>query len=198
MPREFIASDGRIFFRTKLLAFEQAQRFALCLQANTTRFCDVDFLLSEKAMGECAYFVQFRPVNEDRQWEQIERQQSARLFRALEEGACYVFALDIDGPRPFYWCFNPKSGETYQTDSGSCTCPDFHYRCKKLEYAALYCKHIHALLHAFEIGELMRLSEVYDTPAWLARHPLLPVHRYPGDFADPFTVSDPFAEEVPL
>src|SRR5689334_10791664 len=107
MPREFIASDGKIFFRTRLLAFEQAKRFAACLQANSTRFCDVDFLLSEKATTERAYFVQFRPLNIDRQWEQIERQQQARRERAMREGACYVFVLDIDSPRPFYWTFNP-------------------------------------------------------------------------------------------
>jgi hypothetical protein len=65
MPREFVAPDGRIFMRTKLLCQEQAERFAACLQANTTRFCDVEWRLLEKAKGECAYFVQFRPVSED-------------------------------------------------------------------------------------------------------------------------------------
>lgn len=171
MPREFIAPDGRIFFRTKLLPCEQAERFARCLSANATRFCEVDWLLSEKAKGERAYFVQFRPANPDRQWDQIDRQNDARKIRAMDEGACYEFVLDMDGERPFYWTFNPKSGETYQTDAGSCSCPDFVYRCQKLTYAALYCKHIHALLHAMEIGEVLPLSEVYDTVEWRVRHP---------------------------
>ena len=172
MPREFVAPDGRIFMRTKLLVIEQAQRFAACLQANETRFCDVEWMLSEKAKGDRAYFVQFRPKSRDRQWDQYQRQNDARHIRAIEEGACYVFALDIDCSRPFYWIFNPKSGETYQSDSMTCSCPDFEYRCKKIAGYGVVCKHIQALLHAYTLGEVMPLAEVYDTPEWKAKHPL--------------------------
>lgn len=204
MPREFIASDGRIFFRTKLLSAEQAQRFAACLTANATRFCDVEWLLSEKAKGERAYFVQFRPVNADRQWEQIARQQDARRLRAMEEGACYVFVLDMDSSSPFYWTYNPRSGETYQTDAGSCSCPDFEFRCKKLTHAALYCKHIHALLYAMQIREVLPLSEVFDLPEWQARHlrprpatyPPLPVAPAPAPAVLPAVASSPAASAV--
>lgn len=106
------------------------------------------------------------------QWEQYQRQNDARHLRAMEEGACYVFALDIDCSRPFYWIFNPKSGETYQTDSMTCSCPDFEYRCKKIAGYGVLCKHIQALLHAYTLGEVLSLAEVYDTPEWKAKHPL--------------------------
>ena len=169
MPREFIAPDGKIFFRTKLMPFEQAESFARCLTANVTRFCDVDRLLSEKAKGDRCYFVQFRPVNPERQWEQIERQNSARLFRGMDEGPCYIFALDTDGPRPYYWIFNPLSGETYQTDSFGCSCPDYQFRCKKLAHAALQCKHMHALCFAMENGIIESLSAVLRSPEWMRK-----------------------------
>ena len=169
MPREFIDPGGKVFFRTKLMPFEQAERFARCLTANATRFCEVDWLLSEKAKGDRAYFVQYRPVNPDRQWEQLERQNTARMFRALDEGPCYEFALDTDGPAPFYWIFNPLSGETYQTCSFSCSCPDYEYRCKKLAYAGVHCKHMHALFYAMEHGIILPLSEVCATPEWMEK-----------------------------
>ena len=99
-----------------------------------------------------------------------QRQNDARRIRAMEEGACYVFALDMDSTRPFYWTFNPLSGETYQTDTMTCSCPDFQYRCKKLVGYGVLCKHVQALLHAYELGDVMPLANVYDTPEWKAKH----------------------------
>ena len=170
MPREFIDPSGKIFFRTKLLPFEQAERFARCLTANATRFCEAEWILSEKAKGDKCYFVQFRPANPDRQQEQFGRQDMGRKLRGLEEGPCYEFALDTDSIAPFYWIFNPISGETYQTDLFSCSCPDYQFRCRKLAHGPVHCKHMHALCYAMEHRFILPLAEAFSTPEWIAKH----------------------------
>ena len=43
------------------------------------------------------------PANPERIVDQIERLQAGRQQRADADGPLYVYALDIDGPRPFYW-----------------------------------------------------------------------------------------------
>lgn len=166
-PREFIAPSGVVYFRTKLLRYDRARRFAKCLKANP-RFCEATVEPSVKARGQACHFVQYRPHNPDRQYQQIDRQQEKRLQKALTEGRCYQWHLDTDGRRPFYWCLS-TSGEVYEVTSGDCTCPDYEYRCTKVY--SLRCKHILALEAAYERGELMRLAEVYDTPQWRAKHP---------------------------
>jgi hypothetical protein len=137
MPHETINSDGTISYRTKLLRDLQfAARFARCLRANATRFCDVEIVPSLKAKGD-AWYVSFRPINRERQIEMLERQADARRQRAAEEGLDYIFWADPDHTGS-YWCFNPKSGETYEVSIFSCTCPDYEFRCKR---AAIQCKH---------------------------------------------------------
>src|SRR5579871_638117 len=169
MPREFIANDGRIYFRTRLLTCPQADRFARCLRANAERFRDVDVSFNPRAKGERAFFVTFRPVNPDRVVEQIDRQQASRQQRADCHGPSYVYALDIDGERPFYWCLS-DSGETYELDSGECSCPDYQYRLKRADWTGIKCKHILEMQRRFDAGMLQRLSDVYASPEWRARH----------------------------
>lgn len=159
MPREFIAPNGNIYFRTKLLRPEQADRFASCLAANASRFTDVESVLSQQAKGERCCFVQYRPVNLDRQWKQVERQQKQRTRKAQTEGCCYDWLLDTDGTRPFYGCHS-TSGEVYEVTSGECSCPDFQFRLKKVAHFGLRCKHIEALSLCYQTGELVRLQEV--------------------------------------
>lgn len=168
MPREFIALDGAIYFRTRRLRYDQAKRFAVCLQANP-RFTDVETVLSQRVRSAANAFVQYRPSNVDRQFEQIDRQQAKRRQKALTEGRCYQWFLDTDGSRPFYWCLS-SSGEVYEVDAGSCSCPDYQFRCRKVY--DLRCKHILAYEAACERKEIMRLADVYDSLAWRKKHPL--------------------------
>lgn len=131
-----------ITYRTKCLPQPQAERFARCVDANPL-FTDVSLNTSTRAKGERCHFVTFRPVNPDRQQDMAVRQQLSREERAMSEGSAYVWALDKDGGRPFFWLMS-ASGEVYEVDlqGRSCSCPDFQYRC---EGAGLECKHIQAL-----------------------------------------------------
>src|SRR5579862_1312096 len=120
MPRTFFASDGSLYYRTRLLPYDQAERFARLLKGNATRFVAVDVLTSDKAKGDKIFFVSFQPRNPDRVLDMADRQQESRRRRADDEGADYLFMLDCDGRIPQYWVFNPHSGETYQLDSSRC------------------------------------------------------------------------------
>jgi hypothetical protein len=125
-------------FRTKLMDQAQAERFAHCLDANA-RFAKVTV---EESRSAGRFFVSFLPAAPERQAEMLETVQSERLVRALTEGSDYVFVVD-DSAR-FMWCFNPRSGETWEVTSQSCTCPDHVYRCSRV---GLKCKHQLALIH---------------------------------------------------
>lgn len=172
MPRQFIdVRTGDVFFRTRLLPLSLAERFARCLAANATRFINVDVIHSDQAKGARMFFVRYSPVNPDRQADAITREQAKRTARALADGDAYQWFLDVDGRRPFYYCLS-TSGEVYEVDAGSCNCPDYEFRCSRMAHTGLRCKHIEALLLAYEQGRLTRLQDVYDTPAWRAAHPL--------------------------
>lgn len=140
MSRTTINPDGAIVYRTKTMELTRAAAFAQCIQANGTRFESVEIVESKHTKEE-SYFVTFRPVNTERQGDLYEAQWNVRKERAAEEGADYIFWKDTDRPM-VHWCFNPKSGETYEVTPFGCTCPDYYYRCSK---AGLHCKHIHAL-----------------------------------------------------
>jgi predicted nucleic acid-binding Zn finger protein len=127
-------------FRTKLMDRRKAEGFAHCLRSNP-RFADVAVAESPRAKSEACYFVSFAPSSEARRAAILDDQQSSRLVRALTEGADYVFCLDTDGGRPFFWYYS-TSGEVYEVTSQSCDCPDFLYRCRA---SGLKCKHILAL-----------------------------------------------------
>jgi hypothetical protein len=124
------------------MTLARAAAFSKCLEANDD-FSVVAIEESQRAKGEARWFVVFVPVNPQRLADIADRQQDARAQRAADEGANYLFALDKDAGRPFFWVFNPKSGETYEVDPrGHCSCPDFQYRC---EVAGLRCKHLVAV-----------------------------------------------------
>jgi hypothetical protein len=164
-------SDGFFAYRSRCMEYERAQAFALCLRANSTRFTGVDLSHSERAKGSRSWFVTFAPVNPDRMADIGDRENAARIQRADREGAAYLYMLDVDSPRPFYRVYNPKSGETYELDSSSCSCADFVYRCDKASGFGLKCKHIHEMTRRFDAGELVRLTDAYDTPEWRQAHP---------------------------
>jgi predicted nucleic acid-binding Zn finger protein len=131
-------------YRTKLMDRPTADRFAACLQANP-RFTDVAVCESGRTQNpEVRWFVAYAPASETRQAALASSEQHKRLQTSLEEGSSYVFCLDQDGARPFFYCLNPRSGEVYEVTERTCTCPDFHYRCR---HAGLHCKHQLALLN---------------------------------------------------
>jgi predicted nucleic acid-binding Zn finger protein len=126
-------------YRTKLLSATQAQRFAACLQANSS-FSAVAVEESPRAKSaDRKHFVSYVPANAARRAEMIEREQDARVVRGFTEGSDYVFCLD-DSHR-FFWCLS-TSGEVYEVTSASCSCPDHTFRCKP---NGLKCKHQIAL-----------------------------------------------------
>jgi predicted nucleic acid-binding Zn finger protein len=138
-----ISSQTGITYRSKCLPKDQAVRFSLCLQANPL-FCDVHLCASKRAHEPRCWFVQFRPVSEERQAEMFARQQLPREERALAEGSRYVWCRDKNRGRAFFWLLS-ASGEVYEVDAGgrSCSCPDFTYRCQNAP--GLRCKHLLAL-----------------------------------------------------
>lgn len=136
-------------FRTKLLTEERARRFAACLQANG-RFLDVKVEVSKRASSFYRrHFVSYAPASEERQRELLCRQQDSRQRRAETEGSDYLFVLDRDSVQPFYWCYNPRSGETYEVTQFDCSCPDFRYR-----GPGVRCKHMIALQTAVQHEEV--------------------------------------------
>ena len=141
-----IIAQGQPAFRTRLMDADRAARFSRCLTANP-RFANVAAVESPRSAGR--WFVQFQPASEERQAAILARQQTARQIRADREA--FVFVLDIDGGRPFCWCHSLASGEVYEVDEESCSCPDHVYRCKP---AGLACKHQLALAAAAVAGEV--------------------------------------------
>lgn len=133
-------------YRTKLLAADQAARFARCLAANPT-FTQVATHESTRSAGK--FFVSFLPVSPARQQDMLTREQDARTERAHREGSDYLWARDLDGD--WHWCLS-RSGETYEVTLHSCTCPDYAYRCRA---QGLACKHMTAL--AAGVGQLVQL-----------------------------------------
>lgn len=155
MPHSFIGSDGVIRYRSKTMPLSLAASFARCLQANETRFCDVEITPAQRTKEE-KFFVQFRPVNPDRQGDLYEAQYNARADRAQAEGMDYIFWADPDAPNT-HWVFNPLSGETYTLTPFSCSCPDYQFRCNA---AGLKCKHQHALQVQADAGTLGKTDKV--------------------------------------
>jgi len=133
-----------ITYRSKCLTEPKAQRFARCLEANA-RFSDITLCRSNRAKSDTCWFVSFRPVSEERQAQMFSKQQMSREERALTEGSAYVWALDKDAGRAFWWLMS-ASGEVYELDlrGRSCSCPDYVYRCQG---NGLECKHSQALRH---------------------------------------------------
>jgi hypothetical protein len=136
MSKQIFNSDGTISYRTKPMPLHKARAFARCVDSNP-RFVDVT--IREARTRELCYFVAFRPASVDRCADMWQGQYDTRAGRAEEEGAAYVWLSDESGR--FDWCFNPKSGETYEVSLFDCTCPDYFFRCRK---AGLSCKHMQA------------------------------------------------------
>lgn len=145
-----ISRSAGAYYRTRLLTADRAARFAACLSANAA-FCDVAAVRSERAKCDVDHFVSFRPVSRERQAHMLERQQDTREQRAEEQGNSYQWVADKIGyqwvadkigGRGFFWLLS-TSGEVYEVHpAGTCSCPDFHYRC---EPNGLRCKHLIAL-----------------------------------------------------
>lgn len=160
MPRQFFLPNGRLVYRTRLLPYDKAQAFALCLRANTSRFREVDLILNRRAKGEKTWYVMFSPATTGALYDAADREQEKRAQKANIEGRDYLFCLDTDARRPFYRVFNPKSGETYCLTSHECDCPDFQCRLKRASWSGVVCKHIQEMNRRFETGELVTLASV--------------------------------------
>lgn len=128
------------YYRTKLMDQARAEQFAKCLAANAC-FTQVNVVESPRSAGK--FFVAYLPTSEDRQAELVQHQIEGRAQRAAQEGCDYVFCKDEARGRTFHYCFNPKSGEVYETTRCSCSCPDFTFRGSKL---GIPCKHMLALI----------------------------------------------------
>lgn len=139
-------------YRTKLLTTDQAWRFAKCVKANIARFdpASVAVIHNSRAKGARRYYVTFAPARTERVAALVAGEQDKRLARAMEQGADYVFLADKDGGRPFWWVWNPVSGETYEVSSDGCSCPDHEYRCR---HAGVACKHRLTLLARLQVEE---------------------------------------------
>jgi hypothetical protein len=137
-----VSQSAGITYRSKCLPEPKAVQFAKCVAANP-RFTEVAIEKSGRAKSASCWFVTFKPVSEERQAAMFACQQTSREERALSEGSAYVWALDKDGGRAFWWLMS-ASGEVYELDiqGRSCSCPDYTYRCQG---AGLECKHIQAL-----------------------------------------------------
>src|SRR5579872_279100 len=82
----------QIHYKTVLLPFEQAERFARCIQANPDRFEQVDLFFYERARDGRDFYVQFAS-QPDGIGEPDERRAATAERRAGEEGSLYVYTL---------------------------------------------------------------------------------------------------------
>ena len=133
-------SGNGSFYRTKLMDRTRAFQFAQCLEANPL-FAAVEVEESKRSAGK--FFVSYVPSNPERRRELVAREQDKREAKAITEGAEYVFCLDKDAGRPFWWCLS-TSGEVYEVTPQACNCPDHTFRCGP---NGLKCKHQLALIH---------------------------------------------------
>lgn len=168
--KPLVTTDGYFAYQSKRLTIEQAQSFAACVSANSTRFTNVQTVHDPKAKGARCWRVVFQPVGRNAMAAIGERENHSRLTRAEQEGVDYIYLLDVSAPQPHYRVFNPHSGETYELDSSTCTCPDFQYRCGKVPGFGLYCKHQHEMARRFTTGELVRLADAYHTSEYYSAH----------------------------
>lgn len=158
MSRTTITPLGAIAYRTRNMEQTKAAAFARCIEANAARFRDVQVCEAHTATPQ--FYVQFRPTSAARQADLYEAAFNARKDRADREGAEYLFWPDPDHAGS-HWCFNPLSGETYQVETFSCSCPDYQMRCSR---AGLLCKHQQALTMQREAGTLGQTDKVTRTP----------------------------------
>jgi hypothetical protein len=136
MARTTITTDGIITYRTTLMTWARAKAFAKCIATNAN-FCDVELLPSAKAKGD-QYYIQFRPVNVERQLDMYQAEWNKNAQRAEVEGGDFIY-WDCAEQRGLSFVFNPKSGQVYEMHQGTCQCPQMTYRCSG---AALHCKHM--------------------------------------------------------
>jgi len=136
MPRQTILQGGSLAYRTTLLPLDRAAAFAKMIDANASRFADVEIIRSDRARTE-KYFVQFRPVNRERQQDMYTREWDKNQKRADEQGQDFIYFLNTDNPTVTF-VFNPHSGETWEMFGGHCQCPHKQFR---LNAASLSCKH---------------------------------------------------------
>jgi hypothetical protein len=157
MSRTTITQTGTIAYRTKNMDLARAAAFARCLAANAARFTSVTIETARTKAEQ--YFVTFRPTSETRQGNLYQAEWDARKERAEAEGAEYIFWRDPD-KAGVDWCFNPKSGETYEVSTFECSCPDHQFRCKN---AGLLCKHQQARTLQAEAGRLGKTDKKTTT-----------------------------------
>lgn len=144
-----IIAQGQARFRTKLMDTQRAHSFAKALLANP-RFESVEVHFSLKAKSPAQWWVSYRPASAARQAAILERQQDARLIRAIEQGSGYTW-VPAQG---FAYCVS-TSGEVYETTPSECSCPDRVYRGRG---AGVLCKHSLALGNG--LGALVEVETI--------------------------------------
>lgn len=138
----FILSRGGAQYQTKAMDHEQAHRFAACLRANG-RFEGVMLYEERNPRNPLkTHRVVYHPKSGDRIAELVEKAGESRQARAETEGQAYLFLKDGTDARPFWWVFNPKSGNTYEVCDVDCGCPDREFRGRA---AHVPCVHMRAL-----------------------------------------------------
>jgi hypothetical protein len=144
-----IITNGTAKFRTRLMDTQHAHSFAKALLANP-RFESVEVHFSLKAKSPAQWFVSYRPASLERQRAILERQQDARLIRAIEQGSDYTW-VPAEG---YFYCVS-TSGEVYETTAAECSCPDRVYRGRA---AGVACKHSLALANG--LGALVQVETI--------------------------------------
>ena len=166
MSHVTITTEGAIVYRTKTMTMSRAAAFARMIQSNADRFTSVEIKPAQRTRI-ASFIVTFQPVSRERQEDLYEQQFNARKDRAEAEGMDYIFWPDPDRTG-VTWCYNPNSGETYEVQTFSCSCPDYHYRCEK---AGLLCKHQQALTlqrEAGVVGKTDKTTPKQQRQAWYA------------------------------
>lgn len=135
---------GTVEYRSKATARDLAFSFAKCLEANRTRFTDVEVRRSTRSKTE-KWFVAFQPVSASRQAELVADQLKARETRAAERE--YIFWTE----NGLIHCYSFNSGDIHVLRGRTCTCGDWEFRCRA---AGLPCTHQIAYRNGLRDGSI--------------------------------------------
>ena len=180
MPREFIAPDGKIYFRTKLMLGSRRSVSPAASLPTSRAFAMWIACCLRRRREIAATSFSSAPLIPTASGSRSNGRIPPACFAAWTKARATSSPSIPTAPAPTTGFSIPLSGETYQTDSFSCSCPDYQFRCKKLAHAALHCKHMHALFFAMEHGIIQipcRCAGFGGMDAETLRHrtrPLLP------------------------
>ena len=140
-----VVTGGALSYRTVLMTEARVIR-AYAMYAANARFRDVNMICSPTSPGNG--YVTFRPANPNCEAAMLNQFQTDRERRATDAlDADLTYEWDTTGENDgSEVCFSPrldkKTGEVtyepYIVSPTECDCPDWHYRCRRLN---VECKH---------------------------------------------------------